>query len=58
VVDIGHARRMAEKLQSLGVRVTLRTYPQRGHRDTVAAFASAAPHRLPVMEEIRRFVGD
>jgi acetyl esterase/lipase len=58
VVDISHARRMAEKLESLGVPVTLRTYAQRGHRDTVAAFASAAPHRLPVMREIRAFVGD
>jgi acetyl esterase/lipase len=58
VVDIGHARRMAERLGSLGVPVTLRTYPQRGHRDTVAAFAKVAPHRLPVMREIRAFVGD
>jgi len=58
VVDVGHARRMAEKLDSLGVPVTLRTYPGRGHRDTVAAFAVAAPHKLPVMDEIRKFVGD
>lgn len=57
-VDIGHARRMAEKLESLGVPVTLRTYAQRGHRDTVAAFAKAAPNRLPVMSEIRAFIGD
>jgi acetyl esterase/lipase len=56
VVDVGHARRMAERLESLGVPVTLRTYPGRGHRDTVAAFASAAPDKLPVMEEIRRFI--
>jgi acetyl esterase/lipase len=58
VVDVAHARRMAEKLESLGVPVTLRTYPGRGHRDTVAAFAAAAPHKLPVMDEIRRFVGE
>jgi hypothetical protein len=36
--------------------VTLKTYPGRGHRDTVAAFAVPAPHKLPLMEEIRRFV--
>ena len=36
--------------------VTLRTYEGRGHRDTVAAFAVPAPHKLPVIEEIRRFV--
>jgi acetyl esterase/lipase len=58
VVDVAHAQRMAEKLQSLGIPVTLRTYASRGHRDTVAAFASAAPNKLPVLEEIRRFVGE
>jgi acetyl esterase/lipase len=58
VVDVGHARRMAEQLRSLGVPVTLRTYPGRGHRDTVAAFASAAPNKLPVIDEIRHFVGE
>jgi acetyl esterase/lipase len=56
VVDIGHARRMAAALEALGVPVTLRTYSGRGHRDTVAAFAAPAPHKLPVLEEIRRFV--
>jgi len=56
VVDVGHARRMAATLEALGVRVTLRTYAGRGHRDTVAAFALPAPHKLPVLEEIRRFV--
>jgi len=56
VVDIGHARRMAAALQGLGVPVTLRTYSGRGHRDTVVAFAAPAPHKLPVLEEIRRFV--
>jgi len=58
VVEVGHARRMAEKLASLGVPVTLRTYPGRNHRDTVAAFAAPAPHKLPVMAEIRAFVGE
>jgi acetyl esterase/lipase len=58
VVDVAHARRMAQTLESIGVAVTLRTYAGRGHRDTVAAFASAAPNKLPVLEEIRRFVGE
>lgn len=56
VVEVSHARRMEEALAALGVSVALRTYPGRGHRDTVAAFAAAAPHKLPVIEEIRRFV--
>jgi acetyl esterase/lipase len=56
VVAVGHARKMAATLSTLGVDVTLRTYPGRGHRDTVAAFAAPSPHKLPVIEEIRRFV--
>ena len=56
VVDVRHARKMAEVLEALGVEVALRTYPGRGHRDTVAAFAVPARHKLPVIEEIRRFV--
>jgi acetyl esterase/lipase len=58
VVDVAHARRMAQKLESLGVPVTLRTYAGRAHRDTVAAFAAVSPRKLPVLEEIRRFVGE
>lgn len=58
VVDVAQARQMAQKLESLGVRATLRTYPGRGHRDPVAAFASAAPNKLPVMAEIRAFIGE
>jgi acetyl esterase/lipase len=58
VVDVEHARQMARQLQLLGVPVTLHTYPERGHSDTVAAFAAAAPHKLPVLAEIRRFVGE
>jgi acetyl esterase/lipase len=56
VVYVGHARKLAAALEKLGVPVTLRTYPDRGHRDTVAAFARAAPHKLPVLEQIRGFI--
>jgi acetyl esterase/lipase len=56
VVDVAHARAMRNGLAALGVGVTLRTYPSRGHRDTVAPFAAAVPNKLPVMDEIRRFV--
>lgn len=56
VVDVAHARAMAEALEALGVDVTLRTYPGRGHRDTVAPFAAAAPNKLPVLDQIRAFV--
>ena len=56
VVDVSHAHKMAHALEALGVPVTLRTYPQRGHRDSVAAFAAPAPHKLPVLAEIRRFI--
>lgn len=58
VVYVSHAQKMQQALESLGVPVTLRSYPGRGHADTVAAFAVPAPRKLPVLEEIRRFVGD
>ncbi len=56
VVGIAHARAMAEALARNGVPATLRTYPGRGHADTVAAFAAPVPDKLPVMTEIRKFV--
>lgn len=56
VVLASHARKMAATLEGLGVATTLRVYPGRAHRDTVAAFALASPRKLPVVEEIRRFV--
>jgi len=56
VVWVSHAREMAAQLEQLGVQVTLRIYADRGHADTVAAFAVPAPHKLPVLDEIRSFV--
>ena len=56
VVDIGHARKMEARLRELGIPVRLVAYPGRGHRDVVATFAKAAPHKLPVLAEIRAFV--
>jgi acetyl esterase/lipase len=58
VVYVSHARKMARALETVGVRVTLRTYADRGHRDTVAALAVPVPNKLPVLEEIRRFVDE
>lgn len=58
VVSVGHARAMAAALNAAGVPVDLRTYPGRGHADTVAAFAAAAPDKLPVLAEIRHFIGE
>lgn len=56
LVSVGHARAMADALAAHGVPVTLRTYAGRGHSDTVAAFATAAPDKLPVMAEIGKFL--
>ena len=56
VVYVSHAHKMVAALQAVNVPVTLRTYPGRGHADTVAAFAIPAPHKLPVLDEIRRFI--
>jgi len=57
VVWVSHAREMAESLKAAGVPVTLKTYPGRGHRDTVAALTPVAPRKLPVLAEIQGFVG-
>jgi acetyl esterase/lipase len=57
VVDADHTRKFAARLTGLGVPVTARLYPRRGHRDTVAALAAAAPDKLPVLEEIGGFIG-
>jgi len=56
VVSVRHAGAMAEALGAAQVPYALRTYPGRGHADTVAAFAAAAPKKLPVLDEIRRFI--
>jgi dipeptidyl aminopeptidase/acylaminoacyl peptidase len=56
VVSVGHAKKMAAALDKAGVPVTLKLYPERGHSDTVAAFAKASPHKLPVVEQIRAFI--
>jgi acetyl esterase/lipase len=58
LVSVSHARAMAAALMDKSVPVTLRTYARRGHADTVAAFAAAAPDKLPVLAEIRKFVGE
>lgn len=57
VVWPSHAKSMAEALTRAGVALTLRIYPGRGHADTVAAFAKLAPRKLPVLEEVGKFVG-
>jgi acetyl esterase/lipase len=56
VVSVAHAEALRRALETAGVEAGLRIYPGRGHRDTVAALAALAPHKLPVMAEIRRFI--
>lgn len=56
VVDVAHARLMAQALEAVDVQVTLRVYADRGHLDPVAAMAAPTPRKLPVIEEIDRFV--
>jgi predicted esterase len=58
VVNVSHARAMADALSAAAVPVTFRKFARRGHADTVAAFAAFAPDKLPVMAEIRKFVGE
>jgi dipeptidyl aminopeptidase/acylaminoacyl peptidase len=56
VVSVAHAEVLRRALEKVGVEAELRVYPDRGHRDTVAALATLAPHKLPVIAEIQRFI--
>jgi acetyl esterase/lipase len=56
IVAVRHAHAMAQTLAAAEVPVTLRTFPTRGHGDPIAGFASLAPDKLPVLEEIRAFI--
>jgi len=51
-----NSEHLAAALQSDGVRVTLRVYPQRGHADTVAALAWVVRYRSPTIHDIERFM--
>ena len=52
-----NSRNLAAALEKLGVPVTLKLYPHRGHADTVAALAALARGRIPTLTDIRTFVG-
>jgi acetyl esterase/lipase len=56
VVSARHAEALRAALEAARVPVRLVTYPGRGHRDTVAAFAAPARNKLPVLDEITRFI--
>lgn len=56
VVYARHAEQLREALQAAGVRVETQFFPDAGHAATVAAFAWAAPSRLPVLEHAMRFI--
>ena len=48
---------LAGSLQTLGVPVTLKLYPQLTHSDTVAALSVPLRNRAPIMADIGAFVG-
>jgi acetyl esterase/lipase len=52
-----NSRNLAAALEKLGVPVTLKLYPHRGHADTVAALAALARGRMPTLKDITTFVG-
>lgn len=56
VVSVAHAEALKRALEEVGVEAELRVYPGRDHRDTVAALAALAPHKLPIIQEIHRFI--
>jgi acetyl esterase/lipase len=52
-----NSRNLAAALSKVGVPVTLKLYPHRGHADTVAALAALARGRVPTLQEIKTFIG-
>ncbi len=53
-----HAHAMAAALESVDATFTMRIYPDREHVDTVASLALPARRKLPIMQDIRRFIDE
>ncbi len=56
VVEVGHTEALRDALRARHVRVEVEILPNRGHVDTVAAFALGARHRAPVLERAVEFI--
>ena len=56
VVAVGQTEELREALLARHVRVEAEILPNRGHADTVAAFALGARHRAPVLERAVEFI--
>ena len=57
-VDIRHTYALREALEKAGVRVETEVYPDAAHVDLIAAFATLARKREPVLERVTRFADD
>lgn len=56
VVGAFHSQRLAARLESLRVPVTLQLYPDRGHADTVASLSVLARRRTDALARISAFL--
>lgn len=56
VVAAFHSERLAARLRALGVPVTLKIYPRRGHADTLAALSLPARARADSLAQISAFL--
>lgn len=58
IVGPFHSERLAAKLTSLGVPVTLHVYPERRHADTVASLSVPARRRTDALARISAFLSE
>lgn len=56
VVWASNTENLGNALKHLGVPVTVRLYPNRGHADTVASLSWVARFRAPTLKDIDRFM--
>jgi acetyl esterase/lipase len=52
----GHSKRLAQRMRSVGGRVTEVGYPSMGHSEIVGVLAKPFQDRAPVLDEITRFI--
>ena len=57
-VRVANTERLAAALRALGNAVETRYYASADHAQVIVAFSPVAPHRLPVLSDVRAFIGE
>lgn len=56
LVSVRQTEQLRDALRNNDVRVVAELYPRRGHADTVAAFSVPVRHRMPVLDDVAKFI--